>query len=63
MGSLTDIHNEMNSLKAMCLHNNNGYTFLEKQKDKVRPIVKKEVDSFLHCGDLSDGFCTIKCEA
>lgn len=58
-----DIHIHMNQLKAIFLDNNNWERFKKKHKKKIRPIVIKEVEKFLHCGDLSNGFRVFKCEA
>lgn len=63
MVSSIDIRIEMNRLKAIFLNENNWQKFLNRHKGKIRPVVKKEVDKFLHCGDMSNGFRTFKCEA
>lgn len=54
---------EMNKLKAIFLDNNNWENFLKNNKGKIRQVIIKEVDKFLHCGDLSNGFRVYKCEA
>ena len=54
---------EMNKLKAIFLDNNNWENFLEINKGKVRSVIRKEVEKFLHCGDVSNGFRVYKCEA
>lgn len=58
-----DIRITMNNLKAIFERNNNWETFLQNNKGKARPIIRKEVEKFLHCENLSNGFRTYKCEA
>lgn len=53
----------MDQLKAIFLDNHNWERFKKKHKKKIRPIVIREVEKFLHCGDLSNGFRVFKCEA
>ncbi|WP_415783309.1 transposase zinc-binding domain-containing protein, partial [Alkalicoccus chagannorensis] len=53
----------MNKLKAIFLHNDNWKRFVDEHGDRMRPVVKKEVDKFLRCGEESNGFLTFKCEA
>ena len=58
-----EIHIQMNQLKAIFLHNDNWERFKKKHGRKIRPVVIEEVEKFLHCGDLSNGFRVFKCEA
>lgn len=63
MDAIRDVQIQMNKLKAIFLHNDNWQRFVEINGDKMRPVVKKEVEKFLQCGELSNGFLTYKCEA
>lgn len=58
-----EIHIQMNQLKAIFLRNDNWKRFKKKYGRKIRPVVIEEVEKFLHCGDLSNGFRVFKCEA
>lgn len=59
----SEIPIQMNQLKAIFLHNENWKKFKKKYGSKIRPVVIEEVEKFLHCGDLSNGFRVFKCEA
>ena len=52
---------QMNILKA--IFSDHWSRFLKENKDKMRPVIIEEVEKFLHCGELSNGFLTFKCEA
>jgi len=56
-----NIQVEMNILKAV--FQDHWPRFVEENKGQMRPVIIKEVEKFLHCGDLSNGFLTFKCEA
>lgn len=49
-----EIHIHMNQLKVIFLNNNNWKRFKKKHKKKIRPIIIKEIEKFLYCGDPMD---------
>ena len=56
-----DIPVQMNILKA--IFSDHWSIFLKENEDKMRPVIIEEVEKFLHCGELSNGFLTFKCKA
>lgn len=54
---------EKNILKQICFDSHQHWeSFKSKHRDKIRPIVIKEVEKFRDCGDMKKGFKLYVCE-
>lgn len=54
---------EKNILKQICFdHHQHWESFKSKYRDKIRPVVIKEVEKFRDCGDMKNGFKLYVCE-